>query len=42
MLLAILYISDAGFARWLAPGVEALLGEGFWPMMATLYSRMMC
>jgi hypothetical protein len=37
MLLAILYISDAGFARWLAPGVEALLGEGFWPMMAALY-----
>jgi uncharacterized membrane protein len=37
MLLAILYISDAGFARWLGPGVEALLGDGFWATMATLY-----
>jgi hypothetical protein len=37
MLLAILYISDAGFARWLGPGVSERLGDGFWPMMATLY-----
>jgi hypothetical protein len=37
MLLAILYISDAGFARWLGPGVSSLLGDGFWATMATLY-----
>jgi hypothetical protein len=37
MLLAILYISDAGFARWLANGVFAQLGDGFWATMAALY-----
>ncbi len=37
MLLAVLYISDAGFARWLGPGVGALLGGSFWATMATLY-----
>ena len=29
MLLGTLYITDAGFARWLGPGVEQQLGHGF-------------
>jgi hypothetical protein len=37
MLLAILYISEAGFSRWLAPDMRALLGVGFWGMVATVY-----
>jgi hypothetical protein len=37
MLLAILYISEAGFSRWLAPDLRALLGVGFWAMVATVY-----
>lgn len=37
ILLATLYISDAGFARFLGDGVHALLGDGFFPFMASLY-----
>jgi hypothetical protein len=37
MLLATLYISDAGFARWLAGDIAAWLGEGFWATAAALY-----
>jgi hypothetical protein len=37
ILLATLYISDAGFARWLAPGLIAHLGNGFWPTLPELY-----
>ena len=37
MLLATLYISDAGFARWLGQSVMAYLGAGFWAMGAGLY-----
>ncbi|MBV8799202.1 MAG: hypothetical protein JO208_05280 [Alphaproteobacteria bacterium] len=37
ILLATLYISDAGFARLLGGGVHGLLGNGFWPLFASLY-----
>ncbi len=37
MLLATLYISDAGFARWLGGAVHARLGEGVWRFLAELY-----
>jgi hypothetical protein len=37
MLLATLCISDAGFSRWLGPGLRGLLGDGFWATMAVLY-----
>ena len=37
VLLATLYISDAGFARWLGPGITAALGAGFWGRGAHLY-----
>lgn len=37
MLLAALYISDAGFARWLGDSVRHLTGDGYWPMIAQLY-----
>jgi hypothetical protein len=37
MLLAILAISDAGFARWLGGDVHALLGNGFWPFFVGTY-----
>ena len=37
MLLATLYISDAGFARLFGGGVHGLLGNGFWALFATLY-----
>lgn len=37
ILLATLYISDAGFARFLGDGVHAVLGDGFWPFMAEAY-----
>ncbi|HSM95875.1 MAG TPA: hypothetical protein VLT91_07520 [Rhizomicrobium sp.] len=37
ILLATLYISDAGFARWLGGGVHAMFGDGFWPTLAGLY-----
>ncbi len=37
ILLATLYISDAGFARFLGDGVHGLLGDGFFPFMAGAY-----
>jgi hypothetical protein len=35
--LATLYISDAGFARWLGDPLEAMLGDGFGGVMVQLY-----
>jgi hypothetical protein len=37
ILLATLYITDAGFARWQGDAMQALLGDGFWGMTAQLY-----
>jgi hypothetical protein len=37
VLLATLYISDAGFSRWLGDPIAALLGDTFWPQVASLY-----
>jgi hypothetical protein len=37
MLLATLYISDAGFARSFGDGVHGVLGDGFWPFIAEAY-----
>jgi len=37
ILLATLYISDAGFARLFGGGVHGLLGNGFWPFLAVAY-----
>jgi hypothetical protein len=37
MLLSTIYISDAGFARWLGHDIHVLLGHGFWPSVAGLY-----
>jgi len=37
ILLATLYISDAGFARQFGGGVHALMGDGFWPYLAAMY-----
>lgn len=37
MLLAVLAIADAGFARWLGGDIRAMLGNGFWPFFAQLY-----
>ena len=37
MLLATLYISDAGFARWLGGPIHGWLGDGFWSGAASLY-----
>jgi hypothetical protein len=37
MLLSTIYISDAGFARWLAPTIGGALGNGFWPFLASSY-----
>jgi len=37
ILLATLYISDAGFARLFGDGVHGLLGNGFWPFLAEAY-----
>jgi hypothetical protein len=37
MLMGLIYISDAGFARFLNPLVADHLGEGFWGEMAQLY-----
>jgi hypothetical protein len=38
ILLGTLYITDAGFARWLADSWIHLLGFGFWPFWIALYS----
>jgi hypothetical protein len=37
ILLATLYISDAGFARLFGGDVHGLLGNGFWPFLAVAY-----
>lgn len=37
ILLATLYISDAGFARWLAEPLQALVGDGSGGLLAQLY-----
>jgi len=37
MLLATLYISDAGFSRLLGDAVVGWLGQGYWPYFAGLY-----
>lgn len=37
ILLATLYISDAGFARFLGDSLQRALGGGFWPFMAEAY-----
>jgi hypothetical protein len=37
MMLALIYISDAGFARFINDHVSAPLGEGFWGDMFGLY-----
>jgi uncharacterized membrane protein YozB (DUF420 family) len=36
ILLATLCLVNAGFARWLGPGIHALMGMGFWASMAAL------
>jgi hypothetical protein len=38
ILLGTLYITDAGFARWLADDWIKLLGFGFWPFWIALYA----
>jgi uncharacterized membrane protein len=37
MLLATICIADAGFSRWWGPGLEKLLGDGYWGNWAQLY-----
>lgn len=37
ILLATIYISDAGFARWQGDAMEALFGNGFWGNATQLY-----
>jgi hypothetical protein len=37
MLLATIYIGDAGFARWLAGSLLARFGDGFWGTGIALY-----
>jgi hypothetical protein len=37
ILLATLYISDAGFARLFGDGVHGIAGDGFWPFLAEAY-----
>lgn len=37
ILLATLYISDAGFARWLAGPLHGMFGNSLWPYMPHLY-----
>jgi hypothetical protein len=38
LLLATICIADAGFSRWWGPGLEKLLGDGYWGDWAQLYS----
>jgi hypothetical protein len=38
ILLGTLYITDAGFARWLADAWLHVLGMGYWPFWVALYS----
>ncbi|MGH7024448.1 MAG: hypothetical protein ACREEB_12795 [Caulobacteraceae bacterium] len=37
ILLASMFISDAGFARWLGGPITAWLGAGYWATFASLY-----
>lgn len=37
MILATVFIADAGFSRWWAPGLERFLGNGYWGNWAELY-----
>jgi hypothetical protein len=37
ILIATLFISDAGFARWLGDGLHAAIGEGYWGQFVPLY-----
>ncbi len=37
IILASICIADAGFSRWWAPGLEKLLGDGYWGNWAQLY-----
>ena len=37
ILLATLYIADAGFARFFGDGVHGVLGDGYWPFLAEAY-----
>lgn len=37
MILATIFIADAGFSRWWAPGLERFLGDGYWGNWAQLY-----
>ena len=37
IILATICIADAGFSRWWAPGLEKLLGDGYWGNWAQLY-----
>lgn len=37
IILATIFIADAGFSRWWAPGLEKLVGDGYWGNWAQLY-----
>jgi hypothetical protein len=37
ILMATLYISDAGFSRWLNAPITSLVGQGFWPQLTAQY-----
>lgn len=37
MIIATICIANAGFSRWLAPGLSGLLGDGYWGDWAQLY-----
>jgi hypothetical protein len=37
ILLATLAIASAGFARWLGPGITAVLGMSFWTFLMAVY-----
>lgn len=37
IILATICIADAGFSRWWAPGLEKVLGDGYWGNWAQLY-----
>jgi len=37
IILATIFLSNAGFSRWWGPGLEKLLGNGYWGTWAQLY-----
>ena len=37
MILATIFIADAGFSRWWAPGLERFVGNGYWGLWAQFY-----